>query len=119
MMRLLLLSAPEMAPNDELVLSVDVTNTGKVAGQEVVQVYVRDVESKLMRPNKELKTFAKVTLTPGECKTVRFTLDREALSYYDPAEKAWVAEAGEFQVLVGSSSCDIRAAALFTLKRDK
>jgi beta-glucosidase len=68
---------------------------------------VRDVKSRLMRPEKELKAFAKVALEPGETKTVAFTLDQEALSYYDPASKRWVAEAGEFQVLVGSSSQDI------------
>ena len=79
-------------------------------------MYLRDVQSRLMRPEKELRAFAKVALEPGETKTVTFTLDEEALSYYDPASKRWVAEAGEFQVLVGSSSRDIRLVASFDFK---
>jgi beta-glucosidase len=94
-------------------VSVDVQNTGQRTGKEIVQVYVRDVRSRLVRPEKELKAFAKVSLEPGETKTVTFTLDEEALSYYDPAYKAWVAEPGEFEVLVGASSRDIRLRASF------
>jgi len=97
-------------------LSVDVENRGSRAGKEIVQVYLRDVRSRLMRPEKELKAFAKVALEPGETRTITFTLDEQALSYYDPALKRWVAEAGEFQVLVGSSSRDIRLAASFNFK---
>jgi beta-glucosidase len=96
------------ATGDVIRVNVDVQNTGNRAGKETVQVYVRDVQSRLVRPEKELKAFAKVALDPGETKTVTFTLDQEALSYYDPAVKGWVAEAGEFEVLVGSSSRDIR-----------
>ncbi|RLC62777.1 MAG: beta-glucosidase, partial [Chloroflexota bacterium] len=73
-------------------------------------------ESRLVRPEKELKAFQKVALQPGETKTVHFTLGPEALSYYDPGQKRWVAEPGVFEVLVGSSSRDIRAKAPFTLK---
>jgi beta-glucosidase len=69
-----------------------------------------------MRPEKELKAFAPVALKPGETKTVTLTLDQEALVYYDPAQKQWVAEAGEFQVLVGSSSRDIRLMGRFNFK---
>jgi beta-glucosidase len=94
-------------------VSLDVQNTGQCAGKEIVQVYVRDVRSRLVRPEKELKAFAQVALEPGETKTVTFTLDEEALSYYDPARKAWVAEPGEFEVLVGASSRDIRLTARF------
>jgi beta-glucosidase len=101
------LSKPKYAAGDTIQFSVDVENTGSRAGKEIVQVYVHDVQSRLMRPEKELKAFAKVALEPGETKTVIFTLDEEALSYYDPASKRWVVEAGEFQVLVGSSSRDI------------
>jgi beta-glucosidase len=101
---------------DMIRVSVDVQNTGKRLGKEIVQVYIRDVQSRLVRPEKELKAFAKVALEPGEAKTVALTLDREALSYYDPAVKSWVAEAGEFEVLVGSSSRDIRLAARFNFK---
>jgi beta-glucosidase len=113
--RNLRLSQTEYAPGDTIRLSVDVENTGSRAGKEIVQVYLHDVESRLVRPEKELKAFAKVALEPGETKTLTFTLDEQALSYYDPASKRWVAEAGEFQVLVGSSSRDIRLAASFDL----
>lgn len=109
------LSASEINPDDTLKVMVDVKNTGQREGQEVVQVYVRDVKSTLSRPEKELKAFAKVSLKPGEKRTVTLTLDRESLAYYDDAKRAWVAEAGEFEVLVGASSRDIRAAAPFTL----
>jgi len=112
----LTLSAPEYDLDDEIQIAVDVKNTGTCAGKEVVQLYVRDVESRLVRPEKELKAFQKVALQPGETKTVHFTLDSEALSFYDPKQKQWVAEAGAFQVLVGSSSRDIRAKDSFTLK---
>ena len=104
------------ATGDVIRVSVDVQNTGHRAGKEIVQVYVRDVQSRLVRPEKELKAFAKIALEPGETKTVTFTLDQEALSYYDPAVKGWVAEAGEFEVLVGSSSRDIRLTARFNFK---
>ena len=114
--RNLKLSKPEYAAGDTIRFSVDVENMGSRAGKEIVQVYLRDVQSRLMRPEKELRAFAKVALEPGETKTVTFTLDEEALSYYDPASKRWVAEAGEFQVLVGSSSRDIRLVASFDFK---
>ena len=97
-------------------VSLKVENTGKVAGKEVVQLYVRDIISSLPRPPKELKGFAKVTLNPGESETVTFTLDERSLSYYDPHKKAWVAEPGEFEVIVGSSSRDIRLKKKFRLE---
>lgn len=110
------LSASEIDAEEELQVSVDVQNSGARAGQEVVQLYVRDVAASLMRPEKELKGFAKVFLEPGETKTVTLTLNSESLAYYDDLAQQWVAEAGEFEVLVGSSSRDIRASAQFTLK---
>jgi len=110
------LSAREIGAQDTLQVSIDVTNTGTQTGQEVVQVYVRDVAASLHRPNKELKAFAKVQLEPGERKTVTMTLGRDALAYYDDLEHTWVAEAGEFEVLIGSSSQDIKATAMFTLR---
>src|SRR5258707_6402140 len=109
------LSAQEISPDDTLEVAIDVTNTGQRAGKEVVQVYVRDITSRLHRPNKELKAFTKVHLEPGECKTVTLVLNRDALAYYDDLAHTWVAEAGEFEVLVGSSSQEIRATATFTL----
>ncbi|MBN1877793.1 MAG: glycoside hydrolase family 3 C-terminal domain-containing protein [Anaerolineae bacterium] len=98
-----------------VVVSVTVKNTGEVAGQEVVQLYVADKESSLVRPLKELKGFQKVALEPGESKTVSFTLDQRALSFYDPYQKQWVAEPGKFKVLIGSSSKDIRVKGQFML----
>lgn len=96
-------------------VSFELKNTGRVAGQEVVQLYVRDVHSKLVRPEKELKAFAKVHLEAGESKTVSFNLAHDAFAYYDPAKKAWVAEAGDFEILIGSSSADIRLSASYQL----
>jgi beta-glucosidase len=91
-----------------LKFSIDITNTGKVDGAEAAQVYVSDLESSLPRPIKELKAFDKVFLKKGETKTVEFTLDKDAFSFYDPAKHDWVIEKGEFKILIGSSSVDIR-----------
>jgi beta-glucosidase len=109
------LSAQQISPGDTLQVSVDVTNTGQRAGKEIVQCYVHDEQVSLQRPEKELKGFAKVQLEPGERKTVTLPLARDALAYYDDLTHEWVAEAGEFEVLVGASSQDIRAMATFTL----
>jgi len=81
----------------------------------VVQLYVRDEQARLQRPEKELKAFAKVQLAPAERKTVTLNIARDALAYYDDLARLWVAEAGAFQVLVGASSEDIRGTATFTL----
>ncbi|MCI0550836.1 MAG: glycoside hydrolase family 3 C-terminal domain-containing protein, partial [Anaerolineae bacterium] len=109
------LSAGQTAPEQGLDVSLDVTNTGKRAGKEVVQLYVRDIKSSLARPEKELKAFAKVELAPGETKTVTFHLDREAFWFFNPARNGWVTEPGEMEVLIGSSSRDIRLREKFTL----
>jgi beta-glucosidase len=92
-----------------------VRNTGKRAGAEVVQLYVRDVESSLPRPARELKAFGRVSLEPGEARALTFTLDRSALSFFDPAKGDWVAEKGAFEVLVAASSRDIRLESRFSL----
>jgi beta-glucosidase len=93
-------------------VSVDVTNTGDVAGDEVVQLYVRDVESTLTRPDKELKGFVRLRgLAPGETRTATFALDDRTFAFWDPAEHDWVVEPGEFELLVGSSSADLRSRA--------
>jgi beta-glucosidase len=102
------LSAKSITPNDTLKVKVDVTNTGRVAGSEIVQLYIRDIESSFARPEKELKGFAKIELKPKQKKTVTFTLDRETFWYFDTAKNDWNTEAGEFEVLVGASSRDIR-----------
>jgi beta-glucosidase len=93
---------------DGLDVSVEVTNTGKVAGKEVVQVYVSDRKSGLVRPPKELKGFAKVELKPGETKTVSLHLDFRAFAFFHPGYQKWITENGEHGILVGASSADIR-----------
>jgi beta-glucosidase len=96
--------------------SVEITNTGNIDGAEVVQVYVSDKESSLPRPVKELKAFEKVFLKKGESKTVELELDPSAFSFYDPEVHDWVTEPGEFEILVGSSSVDIRQTAKIVLE---
>jgi beta-glucosidase len=109
-------SPAEIKSGENISVSIDIKNTGNRQGKEVVQLYVRDVASKLPRPPRELKGFRKISLLPGETKTVDFILDEEALSFYDPEIGGWVAEPGQFEVQVGSSSRDIRAKGAFTLK---
>jgi beta-glucosidase len=101
-------SAQTFKDVDGLTVTVDVTNTGKLAGKEVIQVYVHDHKSGLLRPPKELKGFAKVELQPGETKTVTISLDFRAFAYYHPGYMRWITEDGEFDILVGASSADIR-----------
>ena len=96
-------------------VQVDVMNQGPRAGSETIQVYVHDAESTQPRPPKELKGFRKIALDPGEKQTVEVPLGPESFAFYDPARKAWVAEAGEFQILVGASSGDIRLTAPYRL----
>ncbi|MFN8413860.1 MAG: glycoside hydrolase family 3 C-terminal domain-containing protein [Anaerolineales bacterium] len=108
-------SATAITPNETLEVKVDVTNTGKVAGKEVVQLYVHDTVSTFARPEKELKGFQKVDLKPGETKTVTFTLNREAFWYFDTRRNSWFVEAGEFELLVGSSSRDLRVSGKITV----
>jgi beta-glucosidase len=108
-------SAVHFKDVDGISVYVDVTNTGKVAGKETVQVYVHDVKSKLVRPAKELKGFAKVELQPGETKTVTIPLGFRAFAYYHPGYGEWISEDGEFTLLVGSSSTDIRGSQVVTL----
>ena len=89
-------------------VSVEVTNVGKVEGQEVVQFYVSDNKSSVIRPKKELKHFEKVNLKPGERKVVSYIIQSEDLCYYDEVKGRWWFESGDFTVYVGSSSVDIR-----------
>jgi beta-glucosidase len=101
-------SSRKFKDTDGLTVSVDVKNTGQVAGKEIVQIYVRDVKSKLVRPLKELKGFAKVDLKPGEKKTATVKLDFRSFAYYHAGHKTWITESGEFEILIGASSRDIR-----------
>jgi len=88
-------------------ISVDVTNTGKVSGDEVVQLYIHDMIGSRTRPVKELKGFERISLEPGEKKTVQFKIDDESLKFYNQ-NKEWIVEPGEFEVMVGSSSSDVK-----------
>ena len=89
-------------------VTFSIKNTGRVAGADVAQVYVHDVESTLPRPDKELKGFQKVFLQPGETKQVTIVLDESAFQYFNDLQNKWVLEAGAFEIRVGSSSKDIR-----------
>lgn len=110
------LDKSSLTERGKLRLTLDVTNTGDRAGQEVVQLYIGDCESSLPRPVKELKGFSKVALEAGETKRVTFEITPELLRYYDDSQGAWVAEPGEFIAYVGAASDDIRTEARFTLK---
>jgi beta-glucosidase len=110
------LSSKEITQNDKLTVTLNVKNTGNVKGSEVVQLYVKDVQSTVDRPVKELKAFKKVSLNPGEEKTVELTIDKKAFSFFDLKTKEWVAENGEFEILIGSSSQDIKLNEKFALK---
>lgn len=96
-----------MDDSKTLTVKLDVTNSGTVAGKEIVQLYVADLESTAIRPVKELKNFEKVYLEPGETKTVTMTLDKRAFAYYEPRIKDWYVEGGEFEIMAGKSSRDI------------
>jgi beta-glucosidase len=109
-------SATTFKDVEGLTVSVDVTNTGKVSGKEIVQVYVHDRKSSLARPPKELKGFAKVELQPGETKKVTISLDFRAFAFYHPAYQQWVTEDGDFDILVGASAADIRFTETVTLR---
>jgi beta-glucosidase len=97
-------------------VALKVKNTGSRAGAEVVELYVHDGHAKIDRPVHELKAFRRVELAAGETKTVEFTLDRNAFSYWNPATKAWQADPGTFEIQAGASSRDIRLKAPFDLK---
>lgn len=92
---------------DTITVSVDVTNTGNMAGKEVVQLYVKDCTHSAIRPEKELKGFEKVFLNPGETKTVTMELDKRSFAWYNTELHDWFAASGEYKLLVGTSSRDI------------
>jgi len=104
---------------DDAIVAVTfkVKNTGAVFGKEIAQLYVRDVQSTVFRPDKELKGFAKVELQPGQETEVTLTLGRRAFGYYDVGNRDWVVEAGDFEILVGASSRDIRLSALLHIAK--
>ena len=102
------LDRTEMTDQDTLTVSVDVTNTGSRAGKEVVQLYVSDRTGSVRRPLKELKGYEKVSLEPGETKTVTMTLDKRSFAWYSTELHDWYAASGEYEILIGASSRDIR-----------
>ncbi len=101
------LDKTSMKDTDEVIVTVDVKNVGMVAGKEVVQLYVNDVESKVIRPINELRGFEKIDLNPGETKTVEFKLSKRAFAYYNTRIHDWHVESGDFNIRIGKSSRDI------------
>ena len=105
-----------MKENGTVTVTVPVTNTGAVAGSEVVQLYIADAEASVDRPMKELKGFAKVALEPGQKADVSFTIGKDALSFFDAEKHAWVAEKGVFRAIVAASAADVKGTVEFELK---
>jgi beta-glucosidase len=99
-------SSSTLAHNGTLTVSVNVKNTGNRAGDEVVQLYVKHLNSRVSRPLKELRGFQRVPLQPGETKTVEFPLTAKSLAYWDLARHAWVVEPDQVEISVGGSSVD-------------
>lgn len=99
----------------DLKVSLDINNSGDVTGDEVVQLYVRDIASSVIQPIKRLRAFERVALDPGETRKVSFELRNEDFSYWDDTKKDWNIEAGEFEIMIGSSSEEIRLKASLTL----
>ena len=110
------LSAGEIGENDSLTVSVTVTNTGGMAGKEVVQLYVAPPADGIFRPVRELRAFTKVSLEPGESKTVSMTLNRRAFAYYDVDSGDWRADSGVYAIQIGASSRDIRLTQSVTVR---
>lgn len=110
------ISTTQMTTSDTLTITIPITNIGKREGAEVVQLYIADKKSSLPRPIKELKGFQKVQLAPGETQYVSFIVDQNSLSYFNDTLHKWIAEAGEFEAIIGSSSEEIKARINFELK---
>lgn len=113
------LSSKKINDGDELTVTFKIKNTGSVDGAEIAQVYVKDVESTIFRPEKELKGFTKVFLKAGEEKEVSITLDRRAFAFYNVKVQDWTVESGDFEILVGASSADIRLSDKVNVKAEK
>jgi beta-glucosidase len=111
----LAVTSARLRPGETLSVAVTVKNASARAGSTVVQLYVRDLVASVNRPDKELKAFAKVYLDPGQAQVVQLALDMRSLAYFDDGQQAWVAEAGEFEVLVGQSSAELPLRAQFAL----
>lgn len=103
------LSSRQLMEGESLQVTIEVTNRGDLTGAEVVQLYVRDRAAPVFRPRKELKGFEKLSLAPGQRGTVRFVLDRRAFAFFHPPAERWLVAPGQFDLLIGASSMDIRA----------
>ena len=110
------LSQNEMLDTDELIVSLEVTNTGRVAGKEIVQLYVSDQSNRAIRPKKELKNFVKVELNPGETQTVSMILNKRSFSWYNPKISDWDVNSGQYEILIGRSVSDIILRDVVTIK---
>ncbi|MCA1918779.1 MAG: glycoside hydrolase family 3 C-terminal domain-containing protein [Flavobacterium piscis] len=108
------LSSAKMKNNETIKVSFQLSNVGKVAGEEVVQLYLKDKFGSVVRPILELRDFQKVKLNAGESKTIEFTIDKEKLSFYND-KLEFIAEAGDFEVMIGASSADIKLKSDFEL----
>jgi len=97
-------------------VTLDVKNVGKSAGAEVVQLYVMDIEASVERPDKELKAFAKIAMLPGQTEQAELFLKTGAFAFFSPKQKRWVVEPGVFELLIGSSSRDIRLRDTITIE---
>jgi len=111
------LSSSQLSADGEISMSLSVKNTGKRAGKEVVELYFHAINPKIDRPVRELKGFAKVSLNPGETKTVSFKLTPRDLAYFDVAGQQWKADPGDYQIQIGASSRDIRLTAPLQLQQ--
>jgi beta-glucosidase len=108
------LSQSQMQTDGSIDVEMKLTNTGKYAGAEVVQLYIKDIVGSVVRPILELKDFQKVNLAPGETQTLHFKIDKEKLSFFNQ-KLEWTTEPGAFELMIGSSSADIRLRANFEL----
>ena len=101
-------SRTEINENDDVIVSCTIKNTGGNDGKEIIQLYIRDMESTVYRPEKELKDFKKIQLKKGEKKEISFTLNKRSFAFYDTQSENWQIETGDFGILIGASSRDIR-----------
>ncbi|MES2309706.1 MAG: glycoside hydrolase family 3 C-terminal domain-containing protein [Verrucomicrobiota bacterium] len=110
------LKSLSLSQNQSLTLSFTITNEGKVEGTEIAQLYLREIQCTVPRPEKELKGFQKIKLKPGETKTIQMTITPQDLAFWDDKSHAWKIEEGDFQVLIGPSSVETPLTSSFTFK---
>lgn len=113
------ISKKQIKAGDELKISFKVKNIGSMAGKEIAQLYIKDTQSIVFRPEKELKGFVQVSLKPGEDEVVSISLNKRAFAYYDVEKADWTVEPGEFEILVGGSSRNIHLSETVQLKREE